>query len=232
MVIPFARQAAKASAEAAKAAAAQAAKSPVRPAALKASASQPAAAAPSGQDGPNLRDFVSRAFEKQEDEFDEKPPKNVEPPSAFMAFQALGIATAIVLGSTGLGVWGAAKYMGVNSVSTRSTCSEPRQMGTELWSSPASPLSMVSTKLDRHEPLPAGANLSSRYLANTQMEGFVARMRGTLEDTFPEFVESVRRESDEPTPDAPDVMDKWGMDIDDHKLRTWVKSLGHGDESK
>ncbi len=42
----------------------------------------------------------------------------VEPVSPWLGFQALGIATAIVGVSAGLGVWGAAKWLGVNSVSS------------------------------------------------------------------------------------------------------------------
>lgn len=57
-------------------------------------------------------------------------------------------------------------------------------------------------------------------------------MRENLEQAAPEFVGSVRREGEEPTPDAPELMDKWGHDIDDGKLREWVKGLGYGDESK
>lgn len=33
-----------------------------------------------------------------------------------MAFKAFGIATAVVLGSAGLGAWGVAKFLGVNDV--------------------------------------------------------------------------------------------------------------------
>lgn len=40
-----------------------------------------------------------------------------EPMGGLAAFQAFGIATAIVLGSAGLGAWGIAKLMGVNDVS-------------------------------------------------------------------------------------------------------------------
>jgi hypothetical protein len=39
-----------------------------------------------------------------------------EPVSGFMAFQALGIATAVVFGSAGLGAWVVAKLLGVNDV--------------------------------------------------------------------------------------------------------------------
>lgn len=40
----------------------------------------------------------------------------LEPVSPWLGFQALGIATALVGACTALGVWGAAKYLGVNSV--------------------------------------------------------------------------------------------------------------------
>lgn len=40
----------------------------------------------------------------------------VEPVSPWLGFQALGIATALVGLSAGLGIFGAAKYLGVNSV--------------------------------------------------------------------------------------------------------------------
>jgi hypothetical protein len=40
-----------------------------------------------------------------------------EPMSGFMAFQALGIATAVVFGSAGLGAWAVAKLLGVDDVS-------------------------------------------------------------------------------------------------------------------
>lgn len=39
-----------------------------------------------------------------------------EPMGGLMAFQAFGIATALVLGSAGLGAWGVAKFLGVNDV--------------------------------------------------------------------------------------------------------------------
>jgi hypothetical protein len=49
-------------------------------------------------------------------EFDEggAPVGHVSP---WLGFQALGIATAVVVGSAGLGIFGAAKYLGVSSVS-------------------------------------------------------------------------------------------------------------------
>lgn len=40
----------------------------------------------------------------------------LEPVSPWLGFQALGIATALVGACTALGVWGAAKYLGVGSV--------------------------------------------------------------------------------------------------------------------
>lgn len=40
----------------------------------------------------------------------------LEPVSPWLGFQALGIATALVGACTALGVWGAAKYLGVSSV--------------------------------------------------------------------------------------------------------------------
>jgi hypothetical protein len=39
-----------------------------------------------------------------------------EPMSGFMAFKALGIATAVVFGSAGLGAFVVAKLLGVDSV--------------------------------------------------------------------------------------------------------------------
>ena len=39
-----------------------------------------------------------------------------EPMSGFMAFEALGIATAVVFGSAGLGAFVVAKLLGVDSV--------------------------------------------------------------------------------------------------------------------
>jgi hypothetical protein len=39
-----------------------------------------------------------------------------EPVSGFLAFQALGVATAVVFGSAGLGAWVVAKLLGVNDV--------------------------------------------------------------------------------------------------------------------
>jgi hypothetical protein len=53
-----------------------------------------------------------------------------EPMGGLLAFQAFGIATAIVFGSAGLGAWGIAKLMGVNDVSdvpiSIDYCYEPR----------------------------------------------------------------------------------------------------------
>lgn len=40
-----------------------------------------------------------------------------EPMGGLMAFKAFGIATAVVLGSAGLGAWGVAKFLGVKDVS-------------------------------------------------------------------------------------------------------------------
>lgn len=39
-----------------------------------------------------------------------------EPMGGLMAFKAFGIATAVVLGSAGLGAFGIAKFLGVNDV--------------------------------------------------------------------------------------------------------------------
>jgi hypothetical protein len=64
------------------------------------------------------------------------------------------------------------------------------------------------------------------------MEEFAQKMRGSLETQYPELVENVRRESDEPAPDTPDLLDRHGIDIDDTKMRSWVKSWGYGDENK
>jgi hypothetical protein len=64
------------------------------------------------------------------------------------------------------------------------------------------------------------------------MEEFAAKMRGSLEESYPELVDNVRRESDEPAPETPDLLDCKGIDIDDNKLRSWVKSWGYGDENK
>jgi len=141
---------------------------------------------------------LSREFNDAEEDYHYGKPEYdeggapVQHVSPWLGFQALGIATAIVLGSAGLGVWGAAKYLGVSSVS---------QMHTY-------------------------------YADKVQMEEFAQKMRGSLESTAPELVENVRRESDEPAPDAPDLLDKHGIDIDDNKLRSWVKSWGYGDENK
>ena len=44
-----------------------------------------------------------------------------EPMSGFMAFKALGIATAVVFGSAGLGAFVVAKLLGVDSVSSLSS---------------------------------------------------------------------------------------------------------------
>ena len=44
-----------------------------------------------------------------------------EPMSGFMAFKALGIATAVVFGSAGLGAFVVAKLLGVDSVRSLSS---------------------------------------------------------------------------------------------------------------
>jgi hypothetical protein len=51
-----------------------------------------------------------------EDTMPEVEEERGEPMSGFMAFKALGIATAVVFGSAGLGAFVVAKLLGVNSV--------------------------------------------------------------------------------------------------------------------
>jgi len=45
-----------------------------------------------------------------------EPGEREEPMSGFMAFKALGIATAVVFGSAGFGAFAVAKLLGVDSV--------------------------------------------------------------------------------------------------------------------
>jgi len=51
-----------------------------------------------------------------EDTLPEVEEERGEPMSGFMAFKALGIATAVVFGSAGLGAFVVAKLLGVDSV--------------------------------------------------------------------------------------------------------------------
>lgn len=51
-----------------------------------------------------------------EDTMEPEPEDRGEPMSGFMAFKALGIATAVVFGSAGLGAFVVAKLLGVDSV--------------------------------------------------------------------------------------------------------------------
>lgn len=51
-----------------------------------------------------------------EDTLVEMEEERGEPMSGFMAFKALGIATAVVFGSAGLGAFVVAKLLGVDSV--------------------------------------------------------------------------------------------------------------------
>ena len=58
-----------------------------------------------------------------EDTTPEMEEERGEPMSGFMAFKALGIATAVVFGSAGLGAFVVAKLLGVDSVCpSPSTC--------------------------------------------------------------------------------------------------------------
>jgi hypothetical protein len=57
-------------------------------------------------------------------------------------------------------------------------------------------------------------------------------MRTNVEDSLPELVDHVRRESPEPGPEVPDLLDRKGIDIQESKLYNWVKSWGYGDEDK
>jgi len=56
-----------------------------------------------------------------EDTMPEVEEERGEPMSGFMAFKALGIATAVVFGSAGLGAFVVAKLLGVDSVSSLSS---------------------------------------------------------------------------------------------------------------
>lgn len=57
-------------------------------------------------------------------------------------------------------------------------------------------------------------------------------MRENVEESMPEFIENVRRESDEPAPEIPDLLDRKGIDLHEGKLYAFVKSWGYGDEDK
>ena len=52
---------------------------------------------------------------------DSMPEERGEPMSGFMAFKALGIATAVVFGSAGFGAFVVAKLLGVDSVRSLSS---------------------------------------------------------------------------------------------------------------
>jgi hypothetical protein len=60
-----------------------------------------------------------------EDTTPEMDEERGEPMSGFMAFKALGIATAVVFGSAGLGAFVVAKLLGVDSVCPCSSILDP-----------------------------------------------------------------------------------------------------------
>ncbi|CAK9784421.1 hypothetical protein CC85DRAFT_327567 [Cutaneotrichosporon oleaginosum] len=164
LVIPYVRQAAKIQA-------AEAAEH-----ALKASARATRAEAGEVEAPLTFREKLdalkNAKTEEMEDEGSEaEPAEPVEPVSPWLGFQALGIATAIVGASAGLGVWGAAKLLGVNS-----------------------------------------------------MEEFAARMRGSLEETYPELIQQVRREGDEAPVDAPDLLTRHG-EFNEPKFDDWIRGI-------
>ncbi|TXT04377.1 hypothetical protein VHUM_04144 [Vanrija humicola] len=111
MIIPFVRQAAKLQAEQV----AQAAKASAARAALPA-AEAATAATPQNSSALGIREALAAAREHKAKEQDEEWGKPVEPVSPWIGLQALGAATALVFGTAGLGAWGAAKYLGVESM--------------------------------------------------------------------------------------------------------------------
>ncbi|GMK59456.1 hypothetical protein CspeluHIS016_0800620 [Cutaneotrichosporon spelunceum] len=173
LVIPYARQAAKMqAAETAEHALKQAAKSvegPEAPLTFREKlAALKNATATAGQ---GEVDRGVELGEQDRDQDQDQDQEQGEPVSAWLGFQALGIATAIVGVSAGLGVWGAAKWLGVNS-----------------------------------------------------MEEFAAKMRGSLEETYPELIQQVRREGDEAPIDAPNLWTRHG-ELNEPKFDDWIRGL-------
>ncbi|BEJ17028.1 hypothetical protein CspHIS471_0604290 [Cutaneotrichosporon sp. HIS471] len=161
LVIPYVRQAAKLQA-------AEAADYALKEAAR-------ASRVEAGVEAPEVpltfREKLEALKNAKEEEVNEELGEPVEPVSPWLGFQALGIATAIVGVSAGLGVWGAAKFLGVNS-----------------------------------------------------MEEFAARMRGSLEETYPELIQQVRREGDEAPIDAPDLLTRHG-EFNEPKFDDWIRGI-------
>lgn len=133
LIIPFVRQAAKLQAQEAALAAEQASRRPRLPPSVpkSASLSAPAPAATKrvplasllansrlrpAEDGRSLPTPEPRPATTAEPLEDDEP-EPVEYVSPWLGFQALGVATALVGLSAGLGAFGAAKFLGVNSVS-------------------------------------------------------------------------------------------------------------------
>jgi hypothetical protein len=56
------------------------------------------------------------------------------------------------------------------------------------------------------------------------MEEFAARMRGSLEETYPELIQQVRREGDEAPIDAPDLLTRHG-EFNEPKFDDWIRGI-------
>lgn len=56
------------------------------------------------------------------------------------------------------------------------------------------------------------------------MEEFAGRMRGSLEETYPELIQQVRREGDEAPIDAPDLLTRHG-EFNEPKFDDWIRGL-------
>lgn len=131
LVIPYVRQAAKMQAPPQFLSHTNKARPPRLPSRLPAStpAALPSGSAPASTEAPSKpvaeEDpalVAARSFNDREEALLYGPTATdehgepVEPVSPWLGFQALGIATALVGLSAGLGIFGAAKYLGVNSV--------------------------------------------------------------------------------------------------------------------
>lgn len=134
----------------------------------------------------------------------------IEPASPWLGFQALGIATALVGLSAGLGIFGAAKFLGVSSVSA--TLSLSQVLGGSS-----------GMELERERERGGGKCRGTRR-ADTQMEEFAHKMRGGLEGTYPEFIAQVRREGDEAPPETPTLLTRHG-ELDEPKFDDWIRSI-------
>ena len=105
------------------------------------------------------------------------------------AFKALGIATGIVLGSAGVGVWIVSKILGVSSVSLNP------------------PLGLVRQD---HVPSGSSSTVSWSCVDLPQVDEFATLMRGTMKSVVPGLVQKVELERTGSGDDNADAsVDRW-----------------------